>query len=128
MERFWHLFWTNLTSWNFSLFFFHTPFITPKKQFVYKYNIANKYSDEWDNLQSQIKHYANIHQRNEWQNLISNDIINVNNPRKDQVLTNIEQIKPYDLSYEHNKRIKFEKEKLSLHDMPQQSNEIIPYE
>jgi hypothetical protein len=82
MERFWHLFWTNLTSWNFSLFFFHTLFITPKKQFVYKYNIVNKYSDEWDNLQSQIKHYANIHQTNEWQNLISNDIINVNNPEK----------------------------------------------
>ncbi len=37
-----------------------------KKQFVYKSNIANKYSDEWDNLQSQIKHYANIHQTNGW--------------------------------------------------------------
>jgi len=32
-----------------------------KKQFICKSNIINKYNDEWDNLQSQIKHYANIH-------------------------------------------------------------------
>jgi hypothetical protein len=37
-----------------------------QKQFIYKSNIVNKYIDEWDNLQSQIKHYANIHQINEW--------------------------------------------------------------
>lgn len=70
-----------------------------EKKIVYKYNIANKYSDEWFNLQSQIKHYANIHHTNEWKNLIFDDKINVKNPWKDQILFDIEQIKPYDLSY-----------------------------
>jgi len=32
-----------------------------QKQFICKSNIINKYNDEWDNLQSQITHYANIH-------------------------------------------------------------------
>jgi hypothetical protein len=63
--------------------------------------------------------YANIHHTNEWKNLIFDDKINVKNPRKDQILFDIEQIKPYDLSYEHNEHIKFEKNTSSIHDMLQ---------
>jgi hypothetical protein len=34
------------------------------KQFVYNFNTNNKYDNEWENLQAQVKKYTKLHETN----------------------------------------------------------------
>lgn len=54
------------------------------KKFIYKFNTSNEYAiNEWDNLQSQIQKYNNIHEIHGWENIHLDKIIIVTtNPKK----------------------------------------------
>jgi hypothetical protein len=51
--------------------------------FVYNFNPSNNVDIEWNNLESQVKEYTKIHQKNKWKNLFLNEIIDKSsNPQK----------------------------------------------
>jgi hypothetical protein len=42
------------------------------KKIVYNLNPSRKADLEWDNLESQVKEYPKIHQRDGWETILSN--------------------------------------------------------
>jgi len=69
---------------------------------VYNFNPSNNYDVEWDNLKSHLKKYVKIHETNVLDNLFINNMVDdANNPNKNIVLTNVENIEPYNISYEN---------------------------
>jgi hypothetical protein len=58
-----------------------------------------------------VKAYMKIHEKNGWEKIFPNEIINnASNPHKNILFTNTKNIEPYDLSYEY-----FAHQKKKLH-------------
>jgi hypothetical protein len=48
-----------------------------------------------------LKEYVKIHETNGWENILQKEIsIETNNPHKNSLVTNINEIKQYDIIYE----------------------------
>ncbi len=74
-----------------------------KKKIVYKFNQNNKYGDEWDHLQEQVKEYTKMNEINGWKNLFSNEtIIKASDWQKNTLFTNMKEVEPYDLTCENH--------------------------
>jgi hypothetical protein len=73
-----------------------------KKQFVCNFNPSNNYDVEWDNLKSHLKKYVKIHETKVLDNLFSNEMVDdASNLNKNILLTNAENIEPYNISYKN---------------------------
>jgi hypothetical protein len=69
---------------------------------VYNFNPSNNYDVEWDNLKSHLKKYVKIHETNVLDNLFSNEMVDGgSNPNKNILLANVENIEPYNISFEN---------------------------
>ncbi len=69
---------------------------------MYNFNPSNNYDVEWDNLKSHLKKYVKIHETNVLDNLFSNEMVDGgSNPNKNILLANVENIEPYNISFEN---------------------------
>jgi len=85
----------------------HTSIQKTPNKIVYNFNQNGDCNNEWDDLQSQFFKYTQKHKISGWENLFSKEIINnVSIPKKNALITNLKEIKPYDLKYENNKKSK----------------------
>ncbi len=77
-----------------------------RKQFIYNFNILSDYSDEWDNLQSQVQEQTKKHEIDQWENIIIDEIdLHTSNPKLN-MLTNTKEVELYDLTYEYSSTLK----------------------
>jgi hypothetical protein len=55
-----------------------------------------------------LKEYVKIHESNGWENILQNEInTETNNPYKNSLVTNINEVKQYDIIYENHVQVKF---------------------
>jgi len=78
------------------------------RNFVYNFNISNKYDDEWYLLQSKIKEYTKIHEINGWEILclMMNLTVWKTHSKIHCLDINVQGIEPYDLTFECSRQLK----------------------